>query len=60
MTESLSSGLIDVNGGARSLRKRDERSVRLPLDDSSVNVSINFFTTVLISVVDAIIVSKSL
>jgi hypothetical protein len=38
MTESSSIGLTDVNGGARSLRKRDDMLTLVLLDDSSATV----------------------
>jgi len=50
MTESSSSGLADVNGGARTLRKRDDTLAVLLLYGSSAIVLTNFRTTVLISV----------
>jgi hypothetical protein len=50
MTESSSIGLTDVNGGARTLRKRDDALALLLLDGSSAIVLTNFRTTVLISV----------
>lgn len=46
MTESLQSiGLIGVSGGERTLRRRDERSIRAPLNDSSASVLFSIFTT---------------
>jgi hypothetical protein len=50
MTESSAIGLTVVNGGARSLRKRDDALARLLLDGSSAIVLTSFRTTVLISV----------
>jgi hypothetical protein len=50
MTESSVIGLTVVNGGARSLRKRDDALARLLLDGSSAIVLTSFRTTVLISV----------
>src|SRR5690349_12835436 len=51
ITESSSIGVRLFNGGTRAFRTRDDRSLLMPLDDSSASVSINFLTTVLISVV---------
>jgi hypothetical protein len=56
MTESSSIGLIVFNGGVRTLRKRDDRSRFLLLDDSSANVFANFLTAVLISVLNRIFI----
>ncbi len=50
MTESSSIGLTDVNGGARTLRKREDTFVLLLLDGSSAMVLTNFPTTVFVSV----------
>jgi hypothetical protein len=58
MTESSSIRLIVVNGGARALRKRAERSILLPLDDSSASVLTSFLTTVLISVLMIISIKR--
>lgn len=44
-------GVRLFNGGTRAFRTRDDRSLLLPLDDSSASVLTNFLTTVLISVV---------
>ena len=55
ITESLvSMGLIGVNGGERTLRRREERSIRAPLKDSSASVLINVFTTVVTSVLSEV------